>query len=677
MVSCSASSGDGGNGATVVGGNGGSGATQPPPGGGGSGFVEAPPTDVPDFGCVSGCAFDIAPIVEASANGPAISPDDIAAFDADPEAFSAGSLCVYEPDLGIGDKPGPLYPNNWLRPRFRWESAGGETVWEIRMTTAEQQGALRAYTRDTQWIMPKSVWDGMKAVRSPIIVTIRGRSATGATVGVRGNFQIAPVQARGSMVFWATTSSYVVFDPAAPDQGITSSLQGFTVGDEGVVRTLTAPQVATDNIPGENGRDPRGQYADPPTGFANGDVECVGCHVSTPDGAAVVFTDNWPWNKVVASIVNDPATGAVPGGLPSYVTPGAAELLKQPWLGTQTFSPAHFSAGDRKLVTSYGQRATPWDPAYATGTGPTRHLLAWFNLEAPVTIPAEIPAEPQLPGQTQNRDQVRQLRENAVIAAQNVYWGLIGTTGEVQSAVSPDWSNDGNDIVYVSTDVTSSDGHPDYTANSTDLKVVPFNGGTGGTATPLVGASDPAFYEYYPAYSSDDAFVAFTRAPRRDATNVDGPYYNRNGEIYIVPRAGGTAVRLAANDPATCSGETSQGIINSWPKWSPKVEKLEGKTYYFLTFSSARKYDGAFLVPKAELTPAPLLNKSSQLYMATIVVDDATGAVETRPAIYLWNQNIQVDPATGNAVLAHTSNLTPAWDDFTIAPVPPPLQIPR
>jgi hypothetical protein len=677
MVSCSASSGEGGD-DVVIGGGGTGGGLQPPAGAGGGGFVQPPPGDptVPDFGCVSGCAFDIEPIVEVPVNGAPISADEIAAFEAaDPNTLTPGSLCVYEPDLGIG-KPGPMYPSNWLRPRFRWESSGGETVWEVRMTTADQTGVLRAYTRDTQWTMPKSVWLAMKDVRSPIEVTIRGRGAGGAFAGVKGSFEVAPVEARGSMVFWATVSSYVGFDPAAPDQGITSSLQGFTIGDEGVVRTLSAPQVATDNIPGENGRDPRGQYAMPPTGFAFGEVECVGCHVSTPDGSAVVFTDNWPWNKVVASIVNDPLTGATQGAVPSYVTPGAVELLKQPWLGMQTFSPAFFTAGNRRLVTSYGERTRPWDVAFTMGQGPSRHLLAWFDLEAPVTIPSGVPAEPPLPGQTQNRDQMRTLRDDAVAAAQNLYWGIIPTTGEVQSAVTPDWSNDGADLVYVATDVTSTDGHPDYLANSADLKTVPYNNGAGGPATPLAGASDPNFYEYYPAYSSDDAFIAFTKAPRRDATNPDGPYYNRNGEINIVPRAGGTAVRLAANDPVACSGETSAGIINSWPKWSPKVEKLNGKTYYFITFSSARKYDGAFLITKAATTPAALLNKSSQLYMATIIVDDATGAVETRPAIYLWNQNIQVDPA-GNAVLTQTSNLTPAWDDFTIPPVPPVLQIPR
>jgi hypothetical protein len=133
---------------------------------------------------------------------------------------------------------------------------------------------------------------------------------------------------------------------------------------------------------------------------------------------------------------------------------------------------------------------------------------------------------------------------------------------------------------------------------------------------------------------------------------------------------------LAANDPVSCTGETARGSINSWSKWSPRVEKLDGKHYYFLIFSSARGYPGSWELPPTKLTPA-ILHKASQLYMAPIVVDDATGNVTTYPAIYLWNQNILVD-AAGNATLdKNTSNLTPAWNDFSIPPVPVPIQLPH
>jgi hypothetical protein len=51
------------------------------------------------------------------------------------------------------------------------------------------------------------------------------------------------------------------------------------------------------------------------------------------------------------------------------------------------------------------------------------------------------------------------------------------------------------------------------------------------------------------------------------------------GEVFILPAAGGTATRLAANDPPACTGKTSPGMTNSWPKWSPQaVTASDGET---------------------------------------------------------------------------------------------------
>jgi hypothetical protein len=50
--------------------------------------------------------------------------------------------------------------------------------------------------------------------------------------------------------------------------------------------------------------------------------------------------------------------------------------------------------------------------------------------------------------------------------------------------------------------------------------------------------------------------------------------------------------------------------------------------------------------------------------------------VTTYPAVYLWNQNVVVD-AAGTATVKPGSNLTPAWDDFSLPPVPPPVVIVR
>jgi len=179
------------------------------------------------------------------------------------------------------------------------------------------------------------------------------------------------------------------------------------------------------------------------------------------------------------------------------------------------------------------------------------------------------------------------------------------------------------------------------------------------SVSPLAGASEPGVAEYYPAFSADDALVAFNRVAAIDNAVM---YYRPDAEIHVIPSNGGTAVRLLANDPPACAGETSPGIINSWPKWSPTVVSTapgsagEGKTYYWLVFSSARNYPGSFQLPRTQYSPPD--TRSSQLYMAGVVVDGASGEIATYPAVYLWNQDTT------------TSNLTPAWDDFKIPDVP-------
>jgi hypothetical protein len=267
------------------------------------------------------------------------------------------------------------------------------------------------------------------------------------------------------------------------------------------------------------------------------------------------------------------------------------------------------------------------------GTG---QRLAWFAVDTTATFPATM--DPNM-------------LNTAVKAAMGTAWGFLNLDGETQNAATPDWSHDGQTIAY-----TSAGGVQDgrlTQGGEYDLATVPYNNRQGGTVAKINGASQPGIAEYYPAFSADDKFIAFNRSGNQNGQI----YYRTDGEVYVIPSAGGTAVRLAANDPPACGGEMSPGVLNSWPRWSPKVTSGDGKSYYFLVFSSARQYPGAFLVPKNQYSAQD--NRASQLYMTSIVVDDMTGNVTTYGAVYIWNQT------------AMTSNLTPAWNDFQIPPAPP------
>jgi hypothetical protein len=321
--------------------------------------------------------------------------------------------------------------------------------------------------------------------------------------------------------------------------------------------------------------------------------------------------------------------------VPSYVTEAGAAALKQAWLGASTTSPGLWNAQQRIVVTSFGSpEATGWGTAPSSigqsYSSQPNARLAWINLAAQAASPP--PA--------QGHDLITWLTAQTGTA-----YGFIERQGDTRGAMMPDLANDGQKIVYVSTNA-GKDGR--LSTGEADLFTVPFGGGSGGPAAGVPGAAEPNIGEYYPAFSPDGNLIAFNRV----GSLASELYYNRDSEVFVIPSAGGTPLRLAANDPPACLGATSPGIINSWPKWSPLALTVQGRTYYWLIFSSARE-------PSVEINGPDVKDKrGSQLYITAIVVEN--GQIQTYPAIYLWYQR------------RTTSNHTPAWDVFRIPPVPPP-----
>ena len=697
----------GGQGNTVMGGTGsiyipggaGTSINVPPPGGGNGSAGDADPgnPNITHPKCNTGTCTDFptAPIVGMGV------PDNAATLFGAPTNFTAGGLCAIEPQLSTTSTEGAMIPANWVRPRFRVSAPAGIDLLEIRLHSAAEANDLVAYTTYApnadgsapSWYLPKDIWTGVtdptatnvpasgtglanNAAGQPVTVTIRGvnSKSPGTPVGIQGDFNIAPVVATGSMVFWTVNSGNVT-----PDS---SKLLGFAVGDEGVANALTLTQVAWTGELGEDGAVLRGFYDKPKLAdFVDGQVRCIGCHATIPDPAspgAVLFGDDWPWS-LAGAVLN---TGAVPAS----ISPGAQAIMKTPWWGQQTMTAKHWTTGDHTIVTSYGTtfksgtlRTKAWNPlpSYNGTNGATVddkikwHSLAWINADYAGTIDTTI-----VNTMSGDYGTPQDTRNAAAAMAQTAGgWGLIPTGDVGVSDVSPSLSHDGNTIVYVTTDYTP-DGHPDATATTADIRTVPYSK-TGGTSTALAGASDPGLLEYYPSFSADDKLIAFTQAPKPSTASPDGPYYNRNGKVMVIPSTGGTAVALAANDPNTCGGDMPGTLINSWPKWSPDVFTANGKTYYFLVFSSARKYadefSAQFTLPKNTLSSFTGLNSSSQLYLAAVVVDNATNTVTTYPAVYIWNQNRTPGADGSSATGLKYSNLTPAWDPISL----PPLMIPE
>lgn len=128
---------------------------------------------------------------------------------------------------------------------------------------------------------------------------------------------------------------------------------------------------------------------------------------------------------------------------------------------------------------------------------------------------------------------------------------LQGANDPERHETMPSWGPNGT-IAFVSPVVSETTVYNDISIESPcDIYVVPE---TGGTAVPLQGASGNGF-NYYPAYSPDGKWLAFTH--HANETTYSDPL----AEIYLVPAEGGEPVRLDAN------GQPGSNNSNSWPSW--------------------------------------------------------------------------------------------------------------
>jgi hypothetical protein len=641
VAACSA--GGGGGGSTAGGGTGGNGGGGIVSNGGNGGGSLIPTGTILTPECTKDCTdFPSAPIVEG------VTAAQQSALD---QPASGAGPCVMEPATGT------LFPANWTRPRFNF-TAGA--VSKITLTAAREKNPLVVYTNAVPWVMPKDIWLALSknVLDEDITYSIKTGNGTGAPTETTGTFRIAPVAVGGSMVYWGATTS-----AAGPE---TNKLYGFGVGDDGVITAL---------VPGEIGGVALTSNANPRTKDTTtpGQSTCVGCHSSTPDGKAVATMDDWEWNIRVSSI--EPGKT---GQAPEFLSPAGAAMASMTWLGAPTFSAGNWATGARRMVTTWSIRTFDNYQEGRTHAGTvesnTPTELVWMNLASTVEVPSDLRTEVAVApagsaGATGGGPVIynnqNQALEKALVAMKGTEWDVIERTGDPGSPVLPDWDHSGGKIVYTSTDMPQ-DGRIGQ-ATVVDLYTLP---SSGGAATPLDGASSADAFEYYPDYSPDDALVAFNRVPKFTTSggredSYMHVYYRPDSDIYVIPAAGGEAVRLKSNDAACPSEGATGNLYNSWAKWAPSYASGNGKTYYFLIFSTSR--NSPYVLPRGSTHPQG--SPASQLYMAT-VVRNTDGSIESFPAIYLWNQRSLVD-ADGNVTELKTNNVTPAWDEFKIPPVPP------
>ncbi|MBL8721692.1 MAG: PD40 domain-containing protein [Myxococcales bacterium] len=192
----------------------------------------------------------------------------------------------------------------------------------------------------------------------------------------------------------------------------------------------------------------------------------------------------------------------------------------------------------------------------------------------------------------------------------------------VNPGAQPDWSPDGKTIVYAKPSSAPPCLPPFCGATGVDsssLETLTLSGskwGPGKTLVPFGGQNN-----FYPAFSPDGTWVAFNRSPGN--TNS---YDSKDALVYLVAGAGGTPVKLAN---ASTGGD-------SWPKWTPVVQKYKSGQLLWLTFSSRRAYG---------LRSAD--GKTAQIWMTAIDPSKASSGVDpSAPAFWLPFQDL----ASGNHI---------------------------
>lgn len=187
-----------------------------------------------------------------------------------------------------------------------------------------------------------------------------------------------------------------------------------------------------------------------------------------------------------------------------------------------------------------------------------------------------------------------------------------------------DWSPDGKRLVYAkSTKPAPCIGFCGATGvDASSLELMQLDGG--GNWVPYKNLVPYTTQNnFYPAFSPDQSLVVFNRSPS-NANSYDA----KDAEVWVVGGDGGTPIKLAK---ASTGGD-------SWPKWTPVVQKYKTGQLLWVTFSSRRKY--GLRLPGGADSPA-------QIWMTAIDPARAKAGLDpSYPAFWLPFQSL----ASGNHI---------------------------
>lgn len=401
-----------------------------------------------------------------------------------------------------------LFPPEMPPPLFRWTDETAAKAWLVHITPAGSQPPLYALTRRPIWTPRLPDWQNIKR-------GARDRAARVLILGVR---------------------------PGRPPQILSRTENSFQISTDPVEAPLFYREV---NLPFlEADKDPSricwrfGSIASsnpPPVVLENLPV-CGNCHSFSRDGTTLAMDVDYADDKgsyVITQVQKEMALttddiitwddfpredGAVTFGLMSQISPDGRYVVstvkdmsvfipREPLAFSQLFFPI------KGILCIFDRR--------------TRCFRALPGADDPNFVQSNATWSPDARYVVFARAQAADLRHTRG-------QGLVAITRPEAEALV-------------------ADGRP----FRFDLYRVPFNGGAGGVAEPLEGASHNGMSNYFARYSPDGRWIVFCRAKSYMLLQPDS-------ELYIIPAEGGPARRLRCN--------TSR--MNSWHSFSPNGKWL-------------------------------------------------------------------------------------------------------
>ena len=431
---------------------------------------------------------------------PDIQPEDILAAYRDEAEYSG--LTVRYP---LNDT---LFPPEIVPPTFRWEDSKSQSdTWLITIKFQDDKGRMNFLTHDPEWTPDAEKWEDMKkrSLEKEAEITILGVSSSApGEILSGGRISISTSKDEvGASLFYREVN--LPFVEAVKDPSLIRWRYG-------AISSPEQPPVVLDNLP-----------------------VCGNCHSFTADGRTLAMDVDYANNKG------------------SYVI---TQLAEEMVLATND------------IITWYDFRKEDGILTYG--------LLSQISPDGQVAVSTVKDRSVFVPKPDLEYSQLF-FPIKGILCIYNrlteTYQALPGADDPKYVQSNPAWSPDGKYIVFTRAEayklkhaeedkvlLTSEECEEFLKEGKSflfDLYRVPYNGGKGGKAEPLEGASNNGMSNFFPKYSPDGKWIVFCKAKSYSLLQPDS-------ELYIIPAEGGEARRLRCNTDR----------MNSWHSWSPNGKWL-------------------------------------------------------------------------------------------------------